>query len=454
MTIDSNWLKAFKQEVPQAFTTRVPFVPQAVFIDGQIKLNPPMLTETQTWDMYINRQFKRSIDKYFSNTETKCVILAFDNYELVPSAKSMTQIKRRKDIEYMDFHPRDTLPPTVPKGQDWLSHLANRTFKLKMIQMIIYYLITHVKMHEDQFLIIDWIGHPKRYNHEKQWDLLSDIDPLGEADVKFCRYTKLFSKLQVDSVDGDSVPIALLHIQNTHQDSDFRISILRMSTNVGDGKLDKAPAKTPDKTTGKRKQTAAAATGTPSKSKREYEYLDVNLLYLILVRDVFPQCVDRAIISGIRGKEINLLIGLIGLTGTDYTRKISGVTATTLYDFLPLLWNKLSQSFDDTQNQFDENKMLNLVVGSIYAKKYEKHISDKLQNTAIRNSLPGILSVLSNSPLCARSKNSLQSCDVMRCTVRNTNWLLLYWTHSTYPDPVQDRFGFTVDTKRRIKFLW
>jgi hypothetical protein len=42
----------------------------------------------------------------------------------------------------------------------------------------------------------------------------ADVDglaPLGEADVKFVRYADLFQRLMVDSIDGDSIPIALMH---------------------------------------------------------------------------------------------------------------------------------------------------------------------------------------------------------------------------------------------------
>lgn len=40
---------------------------------------------------------------------------------------------------------------------------------------------------------------------------LDGLPPLGEADVKFTRYADLYQRLMVDSIDGDSVPIALMH---------------------------------------------------------------------------------------------------------------------------------------------------------------------------------------------------------------------------------------------------
>ena len=38
MTIDSTWLRAFKEEAREAFTKHAPFRPNAVFTDGQIRL--------------------------------------------------------------------------------------------------------------------------------------------------------------------------------------------------------------------------------------------------------------------------------------------------------------------------------------------------------------------------------------------------------------------------------
>lgn len=44
---------------------------------------------------------------------------------------------------------------------------------------------------------------------------LGHMRVLGEADVKFTRYADEYDHLLVDSIDGDSVPIALLHHELT-----------------------------------------------------------------------------------------------------------------------------------------------------------------------------------------------------------------------------------------------
>ena len=114
MTIDSNWIACMKSDVPAAFTPAPPFPPDAVFIDGQIKLMCPNIEGTLTWDEYIRRQFERTIVKYL-NAGVSCVILAFDDYRHVPCSKNMTQAKRRRNVPAVDFGDRSSLPPLCPE---------------------------------------------------------------------------------------------------------------------------------------------------------------------------------------------------------------------------------------------------------------------------------------------------------------------------------------------------
>lgn len=73
-----------KADTPEAFTKESPCSPDAVFIDGQIKLMCPNIDGTLTWDMYIERQFEKHVHKYFTRG-IKTVILAFDDYaQVVP----------------------------------------------------------------------------------------------------------------------------------------------------------------------------------------------------------------------------------------------------------------------------------------------------------------------------------------------------------------------------------
>lgn len=101
MTIDTAWLSAFKDEIPQAFTDKISFHATTVFSDGQIRLmqSPPM--QPQTWDDYIYQRFVRQYDWYLRNCST--LIIGFDNYTYVPPAKCMTQTLRRKHVPTVSF---------------------------------------------------------------------------------------------------------------------------------------------------------------------------------------------------------------------------------------------------------------------------------------------------------------------------------------------------------------
>lgn len=103
----------------------------------------------------------------------------------------------------------------VPEGAKWLSSIANRSFKTKVIELVLWRL-PHLLLakHPAKTLIVDF-----RATTKYTWDLASssvreeeiDLPAMGEADVKFVRYADMFGKLLVDSIDGDSVPIALVH---------------------------------------------------------------------------------------------------------------------------------------------------------------------------------------------------------------------------------------------------
>lgn len=137
MTIDSTWLHCFKQEAPEAFTKNAPFRHSAVYTDGQIRLMQGGVQRgrIQTWDDYVYRQFLLPLQRFLDTCDT--VILAFDCYTYVPAAKCMTQIKRRKHVPPTEFGDHSCLPPTVPQGEDWARMISNRTFKAKVIELVL-----------------------------------------------------------------------------------------------------------------------------------------------------------------------------------------------------------------------------------------------------------------------------------------------------------------------------
>ncbi len=236
-------------------------------------------------------------------------------------------------------------------------------------------------------------------------------------------------------MDGDSIPIALLHVE---RGSTGRISILRLKTNLKESSEEQAAAK-------KVKLEAGAASAEPAKRPaRTYEYVDVSLLYDALSFMVIPQCTGRAPITSHVGHEISMLVCLIGLSGTDFTRGLPLVSGKTIHDYLPLIWSRLARSYDPGTRQMVPGAALDLVVSQIYHKKFERH-SDSGPLRSVLTSIGG------SQKLAPKTRGRLPTVETLHCTIRNVNWLLRYWQFSDYPDPVQPEFGFARD-KRGVRF--
>jgi hypothetical protein len=160
-----------------------------------------------TWDTYIWQQFRVTahVKRFFDNHKVSMVILAFDDYVHVPEAKCMTQLKRRRHLPKVDILEREPLPPFCPSGDRWDQCIANRTFKAKVIGLVVERLPGLLQLRPDQTLIIDYAGVPKEFRagpNGLEIREIPELVPLGEADVKFTRYADLFKDLLVDSVDG------------------------------------------------------------------------------------------------------------------------------------------------------------------------------------------------------------------------------------------------------------
>ncbi len=102
--------------------------PDVVFIDGQVKLMKA--DAINSWSLFFQIQFFKTIEKSFA-LGAHTVVLGFDDYEHVPSAKAMTQAKRSKHKVNYEFAQSATLPSKIP--EDWGSAMANRTFKVKVV---------------------------------------------------------------------------------------------------------------------------------------------------------------------------------------------------------------------------------------------------------------------------------------------------------------------------------
>jgi hypothetical protein len=128
MTIHRDFFQIVKEGCGQTFTDAPPLWPAVVFIDGQVKL---MKADAITsWEVFFMVQFYKTIEKCFA-LGAHTVVLAFDDYEHVPSSKAMTQAKRTKQRVNYEFAQTSMLP-SCPPG-DWGSAMANHTFKVKVV---------------------------------------------------------------------------------------------------------------------------------------------------------------------------------------------------------------------------------------------------------------------------------------------------------------------------------
>lgn len=457
MTIDSTWIASFKEDAPEAFTKQAPFRPRAAFCDGQIRLMRGHTQGLLTWDDYIWQQFHSHVSKFYRNHGVGVVILAFDDYAHVPEAKCMTQLKRRRHIPKLDILEREPLPPVCPAGAHWDQCIANRVFKAKVIARVVDVLPGLLRLQPGQSLIIDYAGVPTEYAAGPDGGLsareLAHLCPLGEADVKFTRYAEIYRDLLVDSVDGDSIPIALLHAETTLRDltagsmraedleaAPPRICIYRITTRVqGDERPEPAPKRARagaaggDQGAERRPDPAPEANlAKPTKvTRRTYEYVSIPLLHSCL-RDAFAQCLGRAACDSHKGHLMAMLVSLIGLTGTDFSRQLPQVSGRSIFGFLPDIWPDLMRSYDPGAGQLDVGAAADRLVAAIYTTKFSSHVKARLP------SLQAVLHALKNSKLSQRTSGSLPSAEQVRCTARNVNWILRYWTDPTRaPSPTE-----------------
>jgi hypothetical protein len=414
MTIDSSWLCAFKEDLPHAFSAHSPFRASAVFVDGQIKLMQAVQTEPQTWDDFIHRQFARHLSKWYQSCDA--VVLAFDNYEHVPRAKCMTQAKRRRNVPVLPFSATSELPCMVPDGERWTQCIANRVFKTRVIDLVLLRLPGLLLTGKpDRRLIVDY-QQPVEYRFEDGRvvaETIEELPALGEADLKFTRFTDRFGRLVVDSIDGDSVPIALIHHELCLRRATPPplVTIYRMEL----------------------KQAKRTAEGG-QKRPRSYEHVNVHALYEGL-RDAIAQSTGRIRLPTHAGHEMAMLVALIALTGTDFSRNLPQMSGRSVYGWLPDIWPTLAMAYHPGTCCLVQDRAVDHLVALLYRTKFPKHASGG-------EGLRAVLDGLHGSLIAQKTKDSLPSYERIACTVRNANWVLAYWTCEPAPDPVQPAYGF------------
>lgn len=214
MTINSDWVKILKRADGGAFTQRCPTKPYVAFIDGQIKLMCG--GHICSWAQFFKSQFVSTIEAAFA-TGAEVVVLGFDDYMFVPSAKNTTQQKRMRSTPELSFSAADELPPNFP--DTWMDCIKNRAFKAKVIAFVLQNVRRHFADETERTVIIDWKGPPELVGKTVALPaLFTDADGAptaglkrGECDIKAFAWLELGPTLLI-STDGDYVPLALTQV--------------------------------------------------------------------------------------------------------------------------------------------------------------------------------------------------------------------------------------------------
>lgn len=426
MTIDSGWVKIIKKARPEAFTERLPagVRPDVVFIDGQIKL---MKAEfVKTWAQYLEFQFERVVKDAFS-TGARVVVLAFDNYKHVPTAKAPTQRRRTAAVAALDFDSTDDLPPVPP--HEWASAMRNRVFKSKVIALVVRNM-RHRFAEVRGSLVIDWHGVPEVAGAPLALSpLLLDSDARrGECDIKAFAYAYL-GTLLIYSTDGDFIPLSLLHMERAVRAEGgegaafpHKIFIHRMATRVeGAGKC---------------------ARGKPA--GRSYEYVNVAQLLDFLNQEL-KHCPSPAL----------AFATLVAATGCDFTMNLPQLGPTKIWRERA----RLGPAF-----VLDGAKSALLAVLTVYFHAFQRQHTLPASHFRCTTSTSDdasmvesygrlVASIHANHTVSARIKDALW--DAPRCLAhaRNVAWTILYWSLlEQHPDPLSGPFGFQQTKKGCVIF--
>jgi hypothetical protein len=451
MTIDSGCVQVFKDKVPNAFQSKYPFPgrPRTAFIDCMPLL---MMSEylkpgqTNTWDKLLQNIARHIIRYYKLGCED--VVLALDDYKFVTCAKNITQVNRAKKKAPYEFGEGSQLPPTIPHGYN--DKLSNRTFKRKVMDMVCNRIAEHVTLGAgDKYVrsfVIDYTGCPIRFDAAPgatkldcmNPKFMTDVPPMGEADVKFLRWGEYFGGNMIAfSVDGDFIPIALMrHEENRRARAALeakegecarsrevpaagcmgKVAIYRMKYRMPDEKKARA-AKNKKASVAASAQSnllgddrecgdgsvptsAAAASAVQRTSQpREFEYVDIPALY----KGMMHHLKGRDNNVRLEGHYMRILAILIGLCGTDFSRHLPMIGAVSMWGMLSdrSIFSSLVQSYDTSTGQMDPAAARDSFVCKVYMAKYASHFKNCNMGMMTTPSIRSMFSAQVNNAFCS-----------------------------------------------------
>lgn len=458
MTIHSDFFKIVKEGCGHAFTDAPPLAPDVVFIDGQVKL---MKADAITsWELFYSVQFYRTVEKCFA-LGAHTVVLAFDDYDHVPSSKAMTQAKRAKMRVDYDFAQTCTLPSRPP--EDWGSAMANRSFKVKVVARVLDVTRTwfELKLKTDQrfaglTLVLDYRGVPavvhaagaarggsvQQFVESRSWAAEPGRIGRGECDIKAYSWLPLARCLCIVSVDGDFLPLSLLQglacsraQAGAGADADAparEILLFRMVTQTA------AAAR-------KRKAAAAEQEGAPA-SRRQYEFVRIAPIAAWL-RTVFPSKVVDP---------VQQFSAMVALCGCDFARNLPRLGPRSLWKMRHRMQHsdlsQPAQALCAVACAYHDMFVARNTVPPRVTNSAEwfRQASDELA-LSVYEELAG--RVAREQRVSETIRRQMWSAATSRAHSRNASWTLLYWSMlENAPDPLTADFGYVRDSKGKTVF--
>jgi hypothetical protein len=404
MTIDSGWVKILKRGAPAAFAAKLAAVPGTVFIDGQIKLMKG--DHVKTWKQYVEMQFFHTIDRCFQ-TGAHTVVLGFDNYAHVPTAKNMTQRKRSQHVPPVEFASTDELPSVLPPY--WDAAMRNRSFKAKVMTLVCNNVRRKYAEHP-RTVVIDFRGEVEVLGAPRALPPLLTASPparRGECDIKAFAYAQADAPLLICSTDGDFVPLSLLQIERALEAGlpAPRIFLYRIRVHVDE-------------------------VGEKRKAGREYEYVDVNALYEYVRADL--GVARPALVLG----------AMIASTGCDFCMNLPQLGPARLWTHRHALKGALSS----VEGELSADDVLAFLVRA-YTELFTLRVCiDRAPTLALDardRAVSVLVAVRQSANVAERVRQSMWTPSRLIAHAKNAAWTVQYWTllHE-HPDPITGDYGY------------
>jgi hypothetical protein len=317
------------------------------------------------------------------------------------------------------FNEKSTMPAIPP--EDWASAMRNRYFKSQVVNLVTRNLKRHYADH-DKTVIIDWMGPPVVLGRALELDrrtlpkaVLNPDARRGECDIKALAWVS-WGPLVVQSTDGDFVPLSLIHCAASPES---QVVLERIETKVS--------------TPSKRDSTGRA--------KRQMEFVCMRTL-----------CAHVYATLSTHENPCRTFAALVALTGCDFSQSMASIGPSKLWSSRSLLRNI---------NLGSEHGLLNSVTLTyqynfskrIRALPHDSVVSLCNTDTSVEAYRHVHGAILRNVSVAQKTKGAINTPEEMLRHVRNVMWTVEYWSKlELWPDPIQEKFGFSMDEKQGCVF--